>query len=60
MEYGTVISTMEGPSTRKISFVIKSGIVKRGQFVEIKTEEGRLIGRVEDVFKTNRYFFYLP
>jgi len=55
-EYGTVISTIEGPSTRKFSFVVKKGVVRRGQFVELKTEEGRLIGRVADVFKTNRYF----
>lgn len=55
-EYGTVISTFDGPSTRKFSFVVNKGMVKRGQFVELKTEEGRLIGRVADVFKTNRYF----
>jgi DNA helicase HerA-like ATPase len=56
-EYGTVISTMEGPSTRKFSFVInKDCVVRRGQFVELVTEEGKLIGRVADVFRTNRYF----
>lgn len=55
-EYGTVISTFEGPSTRKFSFVINKGMVKRGQFVQLKTEEGHLIGRVADIFKTNRYF----
>ena len=54
---GTVVSTMEGPSTRKFSFVISKGtIVRRGQFVQLKTEEGKLIGRVADVYKTNRYF----
>lgn len=56
-EYGTVISTFEGPCTRKFSFVIKKNtVVKRGQFVEVPVHEGRLIGRVSDVFKTNRYF----
>ena len=55
-EYGTVISTFEGPSTRKFSFVINKGMVRKGQFVELKTEEGRLIGRVSDIIKTNRYF----
>lgn len=56
-EFGTVISTFEGPCTRKFSFVIKKDtVVKRGQFVEISVEGGRLIGRVADVFKTNRYF----
>ena len=56
-QLGTVVSSLEGPSTRKFSFVIDSGtIVKRGQFVQLKTEEGALIGRVSDVYKTNRYF----
>ncbi len=56
-EYGTVISTLEGPSSRKFSFVINKGIiVRRGQFVELATEDGKLIGRVSDVLKTNRYF----
>ena len=56
-EYGTVISTFEGPSTRKFSFVInKDTIVRRGQFVQLNTDDGRVIGRVSDVVKTNRYF----
>ncbi len=56
-EYGTVISTFDGPCTRKFSFVIKKGcVVRRGQFVEVSIEGGKLIGRVADVFKTNRYF----
>ncbi len=55
--YGTIISTPEGPSTRKFSFVInRDKLVRRGQFIQINTEEGILIGRVSDVFKTNRYF----
>ncbi len=54
---GIVVSTPDGPSTRKFSFVIDKGkTVKRGQFVQLNTEEGKLIGRVSDVFKTNRYF----
>ena len=56
-EYGTVISTFEGPSSRKFSFVINRNlIVRRGQFVQLSTEDGKLVGRVTDVFKTNRYF----
>jgi DNA helicase HerA-like ATPase len=55
--YGTVISGVDGPSTRKFSFVINPGkIVKRGQFIQLDSEEGKLIGRVSDVYKTNRYF----
>ncbi|MFH1977724.1 MAG: ATP-binding protein [Candidatus Aenigmatarchaeota archaeon] len=57
MSYGTVISTPEGPSTRKFSFVINKGqIVRRGQFIQLRIPDGELIGRVSDVFKTNRYF----
>jgi len=56
-EFGTVISTFEGPCTRKFSFVIKKDcVVRRGQFIEVPVEGGKLIGRVADVFKTNRYF----
>lgn len=56
-EYGTVISTFEGPCTKKFSFVLrKDEIVRKGQFVEVAVEGGRLIGRIADVFKTNRYF----
>lgn len=56
-DYGTVISGPEGPSTRKFSFVIKPGkVIRRGQFVQLGTEEGKMIGRVSDIYKTNRYF----
>lgn len=56
-EYGTVISSFEGPSTRKFSFVINPNtIVRRGQFVQLTVPDGRLIGRVSDITKTNRYF----
>ncbi len=56
-ELGTVVSSIEGPSTRRFSFVIgKEKPVRRGQFVQVKTEEGLLIGRVGDIYKTNRYF----
>jgi DNA helicase HerA-like ATPase len=57
MEYGTVISNFEGPNTRKFSFVINPGAkVRRGQFVQLSTDEGKLIGRVADILKANRYF----
>ncbi|RLB74947.1 MAG: hypothetical protein DRH24_20420 [Deltaproteobacteria bacterium] len=49
---GTVISTFEGPSTSQFSFVIKedSGTtpVQKGQFIQVKTEQGILIGRVDE------------
>lgn len=55
-EIGTVISTLEGPSPSKVSFVVTTGIMNRGQFVEIDYSQGRLVGLVVDVFKTNKYF----
>lgn len=56
-EYGTVISGIDGPSTRKFSFVVNPGRdVKRGQFIQLDTNEGKIIGRVSDICKTNRYF----
>jgi len=58
-EIGTVISTLEGPSSNQFSFVIREvkGIpVRKGQFVQLQTEEGLLIARVSEIIKTNRYF----
>ncbi len=57
-EIGTVISTPEASSTQ-FSFVLnqEKGItVRKGQFVQLETEEGLLIARVSEIFKTNRYF----
>lgn len=51
-----MISTFDGPSSRKFSFVINNAVVRRGQFVQLDSPDGKLIGRVSDVFKTNRYF----
>ena len=55
---GTVISTMDGPSSTKFSFVIsQEGLpVRKSQFIMLETEEGKMIARVTDIFKTNRYF----
>lgn len=55
-EIGTVISTLEGPSPSNVSFVVNSGLVHRGQFVEIDYSEGKMVCLVTDVVKTNRYF----
>jgi len=58
-EIGTVISTLEGPSSSEFCFVIKDlkGIpIRKGQFVQLQTEEGLLIARVSEIIKTNRYF----
>lgn len=56
---GTVISSFDGPSTYQFNFVIKDSgkiTVRKGQFIQLKTEEGIAIGRVNEVLKTNRYF----
>ncbi|MFQ5648289.1 MAG: hypothetical protein ACE5FW_03550, partial [Candidatus Aenigmatarchaeota archaeon] len=54
---GTVISTLEGPTTRRFSFVInEKKVLHRGQFIQLKAEDGQLIGRIADIKKTNRYF----
>jgi len=55
-EIGTVVSTPEGPSPSGLSFVVTSGVVHRGQFVELDYSEGTLIALVTNVIKTNRYF----
>ncbi len=56
---GVVISTFEGPSPQGLSFVVKSKQpvpVRKDQFVSIDVEDGRLIGRVVNIRKTNRYY----
>lgn len=55
-EVGTVTSTMEGPSPNQVDFIVTSGRIHRGQFVEVDYSEGRMVCLVTDVLKTNRYF----
>jgi len=55
-ELGTVISTLEGPSTMGFSFVISDPKVRKGQFVQTQNEEGLLIGMVSEITRANRYF----
>ncbi|MFH0818337.1 MAG: ATP-binding protein [Candidatus Micrarchaeota archaeon] len=55
-EVGTVISTLEGPTTMGFSFVISSPKVRKGQFVQAKCEEGLLVGMVTEITRANRYF----
>ncbi|HIK00893.1 TPA: ATP-binding protein [archaeon] len=58
VEIGTVVSNTEGPTPSQFDFVVKDNgaKVRKGQFVELETDEGRLVGRIEDIFKANRYF----
>ncbi len=59
-QIGTVISTPDGPSASQFSFVIDEDSgdipVRQNQFIMLGSEEGRLIARVSDIYKTNRYF----
>ncbi len=53
---GTVISTIEGPTTSFFAFVINSSRVRKGQFVQTPTEDGALFGIVSEISRANRYF----
>jgi DNA helicase HerA-like ATPase len=57
---GTVVSTFEGPSTDKFSFVIdkKEGVVpvRKDEFVSVDFEDGQVVASVEGIRKTNKYF----
>ncbi len=52
---GTVIAGQGTPSISEFSFVIRKP-VKHGEFVSVKTEDGLLIGNIENIYKTNKYF----
>lgn len=57
MELGTIVSTGDTPNTQHFYFVAtKESKVKKGLFVQVNTSEGLIIGRIEEVIKTNRYF----
>ncbi len=55
-DIGVVISTENSPSTNKINFVCINKQVHKGQYIQISYSQGKLIGLVTDVVKTNRYF----
>ncbi len=52
---GTVISTEDTPTPEEFFFVLQEP-VKKEQFVELETDEGRAVARVTNVRKTNQYF----
>lgn len=57
IEIGTVISTPEGPSTSSFSFVVNTkNPIRKGQYIQIETDEGILISRVAEITKTNKYY----
>ena len=55
-ELGIVVSTMDSPSTSKITFVCTNKKVHKGQYVQINYSQGNLIALVTDVSSQNRYF----
>lgn len=57
--YGTVISTANSPSTQMFMFVVRKNVtIHRNQFVSVRMGKGKLIGRIVDIYKTNRYFMH--
>jgi len=52
---GTIISTRDEPNSNSFCFVI-NGDAKKGQFVSVETKEGKMIARISDIIKMNRYF----
>ncbi|MBS3069861.1 ATP-binding protein [Candidatus Micrarchaeota archaeon] len=55
-EMGTVISTYDGPTTVLFSFVVASKNVRKGQFVQVSSSEGAVVGSVSEITRANRYF----
>ncbi len=55
-ELGTVIASLEGPTTQALDFVVTSPEVRRGQFVCCNTELGTTVALITDLQRANRYF----
>ncbi|MCI0503732.1 ATP-binding protein [Candidatus Micrarchaeota archaeon] len=55
-QLGTVIAGEESPSTSEFSFVVKGGVVRKGQYVQLKHGDGSMFGFVSEVYKANRYY----
>lgn len=58
---GTIITSIypPGPTTTDFSFVVTNNEpipVRKGQFVQINTEDGLLLGMVQEILKTNRFY----
>jgi hypothetical protein len=58
VKLGTVITTQDGPSVNKFSFIIENQTqdINRGEFVSIETPEGTTIATISNIYKTNKYF----
>ncbi|MFA5108534.1 MAG: ATP-binding protein [Candidatus Micrarchaeia archaeon] len=53
---GTIISTPETPNTNEFDFVIKSAKASKGQFVQVSTPDGPMLGSISEIMRANRYF----
>lgn len=56
MTLGKIIATKETPTPTEIHFVTSEDKVDKNQYVEFQSPQGRVIGMVKDLHKTNRYF----
>ncbi len=57
MEYGTVITTEDSPTTTKFAFVVNNPKqVRKGRFVQLQGEDGQLMAVIQDIVRANRYF----
>lgn len=52
---GNIISTDDTPTSEEFSFVLENP-VKKEQFVEVDTEEGRAVARVSKIRKSNVFY----
>lgn len=54
---GTIITTNETPSTRKLEFVLANGInITKGEIVEILDNDRRIIASIGEIRRTNAYY----
>ncbi|MDE1798620.1 MAG: ATP-binding protein, partial [Candidatus Micrarchaeota archaeon] len=53
---GTVISTEETPNTGEFHFVIQGDGARKGQFVQVQTPSGPVLGSITEISRANRYF----
>ena len=60
---GTVIAYINEPNVNQFRFVLteennknKKIPIRKGQFIELSTDDGKIIAMVMEIYKTNRYF----
>jgi hypothetical protein len=55
-ELGTIISSLESPSTNEFHFVVNSKGVRKGQYVQVGEAAEPIVAIISDIFSSNRYF----